>query len=143
MRLHMHSENRVPRYRRWMTGQLSLRFDAIYCAVTAVMLVVFAGPVAERLDAHRLWVLAAAASVAGWAYVLNRAAHRRPLRRWLAGVLVANVAAAAVISGFVTVRPWQGAFSVLLIAVAIEVALFAVSQAVALRRPTLTDRPAA
>jgi hypothetical protein len=118
-----------------MTGQLSLRFDSIYCAVTAVMLAVFAGPVADRLGTSVLVPLAVAGAVAGWACVLHRAVRRGPLRPWLVGVLVANVAASALISGFVTVRPWDGAFSVLLIAVAIEVALFAVSQAVALRRP--------
>ncbi|MEU4235944.1 hypothetical protein [Actinoplanes sp. NPDC026619] len=117
-----------------MTGQLSLRFDSIYCAVTAVMLAVFASPVSDRLGTRPVVVLAVAAALGGWAYALNLASQRATLRWWLAGVLVANVAATAVISGFVTVRPWQGAFSVLLIAVAIEVAMFAVSQAVALRR---------
>ncbi|MEJ3748426.1 hypothetical protein WEI85_34715 [Actinomycetes bacterium KLBMP 9797] len=115
-------------------GRLSLRLDAIYCAVAALALVVFVDPVSRRLDTPPALILAIAVGVGGWAFALHRVAWRPRLRPWLAGVLLANVVAATLIAVLAAVRPWDGAFTVLLAAVAVEVAAFAISQAVALRQ---------
>ncbi|RAY11528.1 hypothetical protein DPM19_29950 [Actinomadura craniellae] len=111
-----------------------MRLDSIYCAVAAVSLALFAGPVSEWLAVAPAVLIAVAAGVGAWAFALHRVARRPRLRPWLARVLVANAVAATLIAAFAAVRPWDGAFTVLLAAVAVEVAAFAVSQAVALRR---------
>ncbi|MEU9509146.1 hypothetical protein AB0D32_23030 [Micromonospora sp. NPDC048170] len=115
-------------------GRLSLQLDSIYCAVAAASLILFVAPLSERLTVPPVAVIAIAVAVGGWAYALHRVARRPRLRGWLVGVLAVNVVAAAAIAVFTAVRPWDGAFTVLLVAVAVEVAAFAVSQAAALRR---------
>ena len=112
---------------------LSLRLDAAYCAIVAVLLVVLARPVSGWFDLRPAVIVAVALAVGVWAFALHRAAGGGHLRRWLTGVLVANVAAATGIALLAAVRPWPGAVTLLLVAVAVEVAAFAVSQAVALR----------
>jgi len=69
-----------------------------------------------------------------WALILGVAASRAALRPWLLRVCVANVLAAGLIAALAVSRPLD-AVSVALVAVSIEVAVFAVSQAVALGRP--------
>ena len=115
-------------------GTASLRLDAAYCGLVAVSLAVFAVPLAEALAVPASAVLACAAATALWALAQHRAARGRRLRRWLRGVLVANTVAAGLITALAIARPWD-VVSLLLAAVALEVAAFAVSQAVALRRP--------
>ncbi|WP_406078335.1 hypothetical protein [Micromonospora sp. NBC_00858] len=115
-------------------GWLSLQLDAIYCAVAAVSLALFVDSVSERLAVPPALTIAVAVGIGGWAFALHRVAGRPRLRPWLVGVLIANVVAATLIAVFAAVRPWDGAFTVLLAAVAVEVAAFAVSQAVALRQ---------
>jgi hypothetical protein len=115
-------------------GRLSLRLDATYCAVAAALLVVFTGPVSERLAVPPAVIPVSAAGVGGWAFALHRIARRPRLRPWLVRVLAANAVAAALIAAFAGARPWDGGFTLLLVAVAAEVAAFAVSQAAALRR---------
>ena len=114
-------------------GRRSLQLDSIYCAVAAVSLILFSDPVSERLAVPPAVTVAIAVGVGGWAFALHRVARRPRLRPWLVGVLIANIVAATLIAAFAAVRPWDGAFTVLLAAVAIEVAAFAASQAVALR----------
>jgi hypothetical protein len=119
----------------YRVGRVSLRLDAAYCALAAALVLAFAGPLAG-LFAVPVWVVVAvAAGTAGWAGALWHAAGRAEVRPWLAGVLAANVAAAGVIAALAVSRP-HDAFALLLAAVSVEVAAFAVSQAVALRRPT-------
>ncbi|MGX7676688.1 hypothetical protein [Plantactinospora sp. DSM 117369] len=119
-------------------GRLSLQLDAIYCAVAAVSLILLVNPVSERLTMPPAVTIAIAVGVGGWAFALHRVARRPRLRPWLVAVLTANVVAATLLAAFAAVRPWDGAFTVLLAAVAVEVAAFAVSQAVALRK-AVTD----
>ena len=114
-------------------GRVSLRLDAAYCALAAVLVVVFAGPLAGLFAVSAWVVVAVAAGTAGWAAALWHAAGRAVVRPWLAGVLVANVVAAGAIAALAASRP-RDAFALLLAAVSAEVAAFAVSQAVALRR---------
>jgi hypothetical protein len=110
-----------------------LQLDSIYCTVAAVALILFVDPVSERLTVPPAVTIAIAVAVGGWAFALHCAARRPRLRPWLVGVLTANIVAATLIAALAAVRPWDGAFTVLLAAVAVEVAAFAISQAVALR----------
>ena len=116
------------------TGRLSLRLDAAYCAVAALLLLLFAQPVSRSLQVRPEVTAVAAAGVGGWALLLHLVAGGPRLGRWLGVVLVANVLAAGLIAAVTVARPWQGAVTVLGAAVAVEVALFAISQAAALRR---------
>jgi len=116
-------------------GRLSLRLDAMYCALGALALALFAGPVSARLAVPWQVTAAVAAGVGVWAFALHRLARRARLRPYLVMALVANTGAAALMAAYAATRPWRDLFTVLLVAVAIEVAAFAVSQAVALRRP--------
>jgi hypothetical protein len=115
-------------------ARLSLRFDAMYCALAAASLVLFLDPISSRLSVPPALIAAVAAGIGGWAVLLFRVAGRPRLRPWLLGVLLTNLAAATLIAGYAAVAPWQGAFTILLVAVSVEVAAFAASQAVALRR---------
>lgn len=112
-----------------------MRLDSIYCAVAAVALVLFAEPLSEGLAMPPAVTVAIAAGVGGWAFALHRVARRPRLRPWLVLVLTANVVAATLLAAYAATMPWAGALTVLLAAVAVEVAAFAVSQAVALRQP--------
>lgn len=114
-------------------GALSLRVDAIYCAVVAGCVLVFAAPLAQALVVPAPLVLGAAVATAVWALGLHRASRAPALRPWLLGVLAANTVAAGLAAALAVTRP-RDALSLLLLAVAVEVAAFAVSQAVALRR---------
>jgi hypothetical protein len=124
-------------------GRLSLRFDAVYCAVGAASLILFLGPISHRLSVAPAVTAVIAVGVGGWAIVLYRIARRRRIRRWLIGVLVANLAAATLIAAYAAVKPWDGAFTVLLVAVSVEIAAFAASQAFALRSSSLRSATSA
>ncbi|WP_328474122.1 hypothetical protein OHA21_14330 [Actinoplanes sp. NBC_00393] len=112
----------------------NLRLDAAYCAAGAVLLAVFAGPAAERLGLPAAVIYGVAAAIGLWALALHLAAGRHGLRRWLVGVFSANVVAAGAIGVVAAVRPWDALVSLLLVAVAVEVGGFAVSQAAILFR---------
>ena len=114
-------------------GRISLTADAAYCALAAVCVLAYAQPLANALSVPVSSLAVAAAVTAGWAVVLHLVARRDALRSWLLRVLVANAVAAAAIIGLAISRPRDGV-SLLLLAVAVEVALFATSQALALRR---------
>jgi hypothetical protein len=114
-------------------GRVSLSADAAYCGLAALCLVVFARPLAEALGIPLIVVVLAAVGTAAWGVFLRFTARRETLRPWLVRVLVANVLAAGLIGALAVIRPRDG-FSLLLVAVAVEVAAFAVSQAIALRR---------
>ncbi|MBG0565982.1 hypothetical protein [Actinoplanes aureus] len=115
----------------------NLRLDAAYCAICAALLALLAAPAATRLALPPAVVLTAAAAVGVWALTLHLAAGRRRLRPWLIGVLTANVLAAGAIGAAAAIRPWDALVTLLLAAVAVEVAGFAVSQAALLRRGRL------
>jgi hypothetical protein len=114
-------------------GRIALTADAAYCAVAALGVLVFARPLADALAVPIIDVTLAAFGTAAWAVSLRLVARRTVLRPWLVLVLAANVVAASAILALVAARPPDG-FSLLLAAVAVEVAAFAASQAVALRR---------
>lgn len=127
-------EGSFPGMQRRQLGRLSLRLDAAYCGLAALLLLVFAGPAATRLGVPAWVILVAAVGTAGWAVVLRHLADRTRLRPWLIVVLTANVVAAGLIAILAATRPYD-VFTVLLAAVAVEVAAFAASQAAALRQP--------
>jgi len=109
-----------------------LRTDAAYCAITAVLLGVFAGPVAGALGVPVAVLLVAAAVTGGWAALLLLLASRRHLRGPVGFVLVVNVVAVAGLGALAVTRPVDG-LSALLLAIAVEVGAFAGWQAVLLR----------
>ncbi|SHN14140.1 hypothetical protein [Cryptosporangium aurantiacum] len=109
-----------------------LRTDAAYCALAALILGLFAGPVGGALGVPAGVPFAAAVLTFGWAGVLLVLASRRRLRGPVRFVLVANVVAAAGLAALALTRPLD-ALSLLLLAVAVEVSAFAVWQAVLLR----------
>lgn len=120
-------------------GTLSLRADAVYCLAAALGVVFVAPTLATNLAVPRSVFLAVGGGVAVWALALW-IFSTRGLRRTLLVVLVANVVAAsgAALAGR---NLLEGASSLLLFAVALEVLAFAVVQCVALRR--LPARPSA
>jgi hypothetical protein len=114
-------------------GRIVLTTDAAYCAVAALGVLVFAGPLSGALAVPITVVMLAALGTAAWAVCLRVFARRAVVRPWLVRVLVANVLAASAIVALVATRPLDG-LSILLAAVAVEVAGFAVCQALVLRR---------
>ena len=111
-----------------------MRWDAVYCALTAVLLGAFAAPLGTALDLPVAVVIVAAIMVAGWAAGLWLLSHRPQLRPVLRSVLAVNAVAAGCVAVVATTRPWD-ALSLLLLAVVVEVAGFAVAQGLALRAP--------
>ncbi|MFI5956170.1 hypothetical protein [Cryptosporangium sp. NPDC051539] len=109
-----------------------LRADAAYCAVAALILGLFAGPVGGALGVSAAVPLVVAMLTFGWAVLLFALASRRRLRGPMRSVLTANVVAVVGLAGLAVSRPLD-ALSLLLFAVAVEVAVFAVWQAALLR----------
>ena len=114
-------------------GRLALTADAAYCALAAGCLVVFARPLSDDLGVPIEILVLAAFGTAGWAAMLHLVARHGPSRPWLIRVLAANIVAVGLIGALAATRP-PDALSLLLVAVALEVAAFAVVQASALRR---------
>ncbi|MFG1922507.1 hypothetical protein [Cryptosporangium sp. NPDC048952] len=109
-----------------------LRMDAVYCAVAAVILVVFAGPVGGTLGVPVAVPLVAAAVTLVWAGLLVVLSVVQRLRAAVRFVMVVNVVAVAALSGLAFSRPVD-ALSLLVLAVAVEVGAFAVWQTLLLR----------
>lgn len=112
-------------------GSVSLRLDAVYCAATAVLVAGFTPLLAPILEVSPIALVAVASVVAAWAAFLWFGSRRFALRPMLWTVMSANIVAAAAIGLVASVLPGF-AMSLLLAAVAIEVAAFAFSQAVSL-----------
>ncbi|WP_188277502.1 hypothetical protein [Streptomyces sp. CBMA152] len=114
------------------SGSVCLRVDGVYCAVAAACVGVFARPLGVALEVPSGFVVGAAVLTAGWAGLLLFAGSRLRLRTSLLGVLVVNVVVAVLVGVLAMTRPVD-AVSVLLLAVAVEVAGFAGWQAAVLR----------
>jgi len=112
---------------------VSLRADALYCAVCAVVVAAVGGPLSSAVGVSG-WVLRGAAGmVAVWAALLFLLSDGRRLDQSLRFVGGVNAAAAVAVG----VAAWNVPsvwLAVLLAAVTVEVGGFACSQAVALRR---------
>lgn len=110
-----------PRARTW------LQLDAVYCGGGALIALALAEPLGRLLHVSALFVLAIGAVTACWALVLVRLMRSADLRQPLRLVAAVNAAASIAVAVLAAVEPARAA-RLLLIAVAIEVAAFAVAQ---------------
>lgn len=113
--------------RRW------LRLDAVYCGGAGVIALAACMPLAQLFHVPAALVAGAGAVTLAWASMLTRLAQRPDWRQPLAAVTAANGLAAAGIAALATITPTL-AGRLLLAAVALEVAAFALIQLQTLRR---------
>jgi predicted permease len=111
----------VPRARRW------LRLDAVYCGGGALIALALAEPLGRFFHVSTLLVLAIGAVTACWALALVWLTRTGDLRQPLRLVAAVNAVASIAVAVLAAVEPARAA-RLLLIAVAIEVAAFAVAQ---------------
>jgi hypothetical protein len=109
------------RARRW------LQLDAVYCGGAALIALALAEPLGRFFHVSTFLLLAIGAVTACWALVLVGLARTSDLRQPLRLVAVINAGAAIAVGVLAAVEPARAA-RLLLIAVAIEVAAFAVAQ---------------
>jgi hypothetical protein len=113
-------------------GRWSLRLDATYCAVLGATVALFAGRIAEGVVLPALLIAAAGVTVVVWAGGVLWMLARLRLRSALRLVMVVNVLAAIAV-GFISVGAATLLVLLAVVTVAIDIALFATSQAIALR----------
>jgi hypothetical protein len=113
-------------------GRWSLRLDAAYCVVLGAAVALFSGQIAEGVALPALLIAAAGVAVVVWAGGILWMLARLPLRSALRFVMVANVLAALAV-GFASATAATLLIVLAVVTVAIDIALFATSQAVALR----------
>jgi hypothetical protein len=113
-------------------GRWSLRLDAVYCAVLGTAVALFAEQIAQRMAFSPLLIAAVGIAVVVWAGGIVWMLARLPLRLVLRLVMTANVVAAIAV-GFASVAAATVLIVAAVVTVAIDVALFATSQAIALR----------
>ena len=113
-------------------GRWSLGLDAGYCTVLGVALACSAGWVAHGVALPVPLIVGIGVAVALWATGIVWMLARLTLTSALRIVMVANTVAAVAVSA-VSVAAATPLAMIAVLAVAIDVALFAVSQAVALR----------
>lgn len=114
-------------------GRWSLRIDAAYCAVLGVGVAAFAAPIAEGIALSPTLIAAIGVAVVVWAGAVLWMLARLPLRTALRLVMVANLLAAVAVS-FASAAAATLLAVLTALAVAIDVAAFAGSQWVAIRR---------
>jgi hypothetical protein len=116
-----------------LLGRRLLRLDAVYCGGAGLIAIALFAPLADLLRTPRAVPVVAGAATILWAVLLNRLAARAAWRRPVAAVAAANAGAACglVALAFVSAAT---AGRLLLVAAAVEVAAFAVGQALAVRR---------
>jgi hypothetical protein len=121
----------------FMTGdrlaQLSLRFDAIYCIAIGLVVAATAPLTTEGVALPAPILVVAGAGVVGWGAYVWWASRRRPIRTSARLVMIANTVASL---GLAATGLFSGTavLSLAAFALAVDVAAFAVSQGVALRR---------
>jgi len=113
-------------------GRWSLRIDAAYCAVLGTAVVLGAGWIAQGVALPPLVIVASGVAVVLWAGGVLWMLSRLPLRRALGLVMIANVLAAIAV-GFVSATAATALIVAAVLAVALDIAFFATSQAIALR----------
>ena len=109
------------RARRW------LRLDALYCAGTGVIALALCIPLGRLFDVPPIVAATLGAGTLVWAALLARLAARRDWRRSTSLVAGANVAASLGLVALAIAAPTSLA-RLLLLAVAAEVATFALAQ---------------
>lgn len=120
-----------------MTGtriaRMSLRLDAVYCIVLGVVVAASAPIAGGSLAVHPLLLAAIGVGTSVWGGYVWAAASAEPLRARTRLVMVANIVASA---GLAATGLLAGTLvlSIAALVLAVDVAAFAVSQGVALRR---------
>lgn len=115
-------------------GRWSLRLDAFYCALLGCVVALTAGPLTQVVILPEAVLAAAGAVVVGWAGLILWLLARVPLRWTLRLVMAVNVFAATVV-GAASAASATLFVAAATLAIAIDIALFATSQAVALQFP--------
>ncbi len=113
-------------------GRWSLRLDAAYCTVLGAVVAVFSGQIAEGVRLPSLLIAAVGIAVMVWAGGIVWMLARLPLRSALRLVMIANILASVAV-GFASATAATLLIVLAVVTVAIDIALFAMSQAVALR----------
>ena len=113
-------------------GRWSLRLDAVYCAVLGTAVALFAGQIAESIALPPQLMAAAGVAVVVWAGGVLWMLARLPLRSALRLVMGVNLLAAIAV-GFASLSAATLLIVLAVVTVAIDIALFATSQAIALR----------
>lgn len=120
-----------------MTGEriarLSLRIDAIYCMVLGITIAGTAPLTATSVAVPLAVLVVVGVAVFAWGGYVGWASRQQPIRTSTRFVMIANIAASLALAATGAV---SGATTLALasIVLAIDVAAFAVSQGVALRR---------
>lgn len=120
-----------------MTGEriarLSLRIDAIYCMVLGIAIAGTAPLTATSVAVPLAVLVVVGVAVFAWGGYVGWASRQQPIRTSTRFVMIANIAASLALAATGAV---SGATTLALasIVLAIDVAAFAVSQGVALRR---------
>lgn len=113
-------------------GRWSLRLDAAYCAVLGAAVALFAEPIAEGVVLPPLLIGVSGVSVVVWAGGVVWMLARLPLRSALRLVMIVNLFAAVAV-GLASTAAGTVLIVLAGVAVAIDIAIFAASQAIALR----------
>ncbi|MFF2495749.1 hypothetical protein [Agromyces sp. NPDC058064] len=113
-------------------GAWSLRLDAIYCVLLGAAVALGAGPIAEAVGIPGVLVSTAGLMVVLWAGLVLWMLAKLRIRTALRVVMRANVLAALLVA-LCAVAAGTLLVVVAVLSVAVDVAAFAVSQALALR----------
>ena len=119
-------------------AHLSLRLDAIYCLAVGLVVAAASSWASTAAEVPRALLLAAGLATAGWGVLVWWLASRRPPRPSTQWVMVANIAAsgALALTGAVA---HTSALALGALVLSVDVAAFALSQGVALRRMALAE----
>lgn len=112
-------------------GRWSLRIDAVYSMVLGAAGALFAGQIAEGVPLPAPLIAAGGVAVVVWAGGILWMLARLHLRSALRFVMVANVLAALAV-GFASATAATLLIVLAVVAMAIDIALFIISQAIAL-----------
>ena len=114
-------------------ARISLRIDAVYCVALGLLIAVSAPLTSDSVALPPLLLAVIGVGTAAWGCYVWTASYARPLRSRTRVVMVANVVASA---GLAATGLLAGTVVLLVTALvlAVDVAAFAVSQGVALRR---------
>ncbi|UYO97186.1 hypothetical protein OED01_00195 [Microbacterium sp. M28] len=113
-------------------GRWSLRIDAAYCALLGVGVALFSAQIAEGVALPQPLIAAVGITVVVWAGSILWMLARLPLRFALRLVMIANLLAAVAVA-FTSIAAATVLVIAAIVAIAIDIALFATSQAIALR----------
>lgn len=114
-------------------GMLSLRLDAVLCLIAGAAVAILSGRIAEVVALPAGIILAIGITVVAWAGLVEWMRAKLPLTRALRIVMIANIAASVAVAAAALAASTAAAVVVIL-DLAICIVLFAVSQAVALRK---------